>query len=222
MPFGTYQSICPLHPLVTLHPFYILSVTARTPSNQRRRFTRLSMHCIKLWRDFLVHAFAFPSVLSTPMKDYFHKNHVSFDPFKLLDSYSAYSDSTLHTIGVYVPAKGFSHLQTSSFTDVTLSIANYEFIALVLSFLLAHHLDPSADHVYLFVDNQNAESWSRYLSGINCQLPCWGYLTSSSLLHTPFGQTSPFPCMHMSHSFIVHSYHLSEWALCFCSAKANI
>ena len=119
------------------------------------------MHCIKLWREFLVHAFSFPSTLSTPTKDYFHNNHASFDPFKLLDSYSAYSDSTLHTIGVYVPSKGFLHLQTSSFTDSPLSIANYEFIALILSFLLALHVNPSADHVHLFVDNQNAESWSR-------------------------------------------------------------
>ena len=169
---GLTNRYAPFIPLLRFTPSIFYRLLRGPPSNHRRRFTRLSMHCVKLWRDFLVHAFTFPSVLSTPMEDYFHNNHVSFDPFKLLDSYSAYSDSTLHTIGVYVPAKRFLHLQTSSFTDVTLSIANYEFIALVLSFLLAHHLDPLADHVHLFVDNQNAESWSRYLSGTNCQLPC--------------------------------------------------
>ena len=158
---GLTNRYAPFIPLLRFTPSIFYRLLRGPPSNQRRRFTRLSMHCIKLWREFLVHAFSFPSTLSTPMTDYFHNNHASFDPFKLLDSYSAYSDSTLHTIGVYVPSKGFLHLQTSSFADSPLSIANYEFIALILSFLLALHVNPSADHVHLFVDNQNAESWSR-------------------------------------------------------------
>ena len=48
----------------------------------------------------------------------------------------------------------------SSFGGSHLSIAVLEFIAAISAFLFALYLKPSSDHVHLFIDNQNAISWS--------------------------------------------------------------
>ena len=130
-------------------------------SSNRRRFTHLSVHYVDLWRDYLVYAFDNPSILSTTMVDYFHNSTSSFDPKSLVAVYSSYSDATLHTLGVFVPNLGWCKIEVASFTTLQISIANLEFIALFLSFLLAHKLSPASTHIHLYVDNQNAEAWSR-------------------------------------------------------------
>jgi hypothetical protein len=73
----------------------------------------------------------------------------------------SYSDATLEVIGLFVPKLGWCEISVSSFSDTHPSIANLEFVALILSFLLAHQLQPKERHIHLFVDNQNAQAWSR-------------------------------------------------------------
>ena len=141
------------------HVFYRL---LRGPSRTHtRRFTRVSLPFVKLWRSFLIHAFSYSRILSTPCSDYFHNCSESYNPLLLVSQYSSYSDATLHTLGLFVPCMGWCQIEVSEFATVPVSIALLEFIAFILSFLFAHHLNPHARHIHLYIDNQNAESWSR-------------------------------------------------------------
>jgi hypothetical protein len=148
-------------PLLRYTPTVFYRILRGHHFSNRRRFTQTAIHYVQLWRDFLVLAFSNPSILSTSMIDYFHNSPPSYDPLLLFDIYSSFSDATLHTIGIYVPNKGWSQIDVSSFTTEEVSIANLEFIAYILSFLLAYKLSPQIKHIHLYVDNQNAEAWSR-------------------------------------------------------------
>ena len=133
----------------------------RGPTRRMLRFSTVSLHSVALWRHYLETAFHYSGILSTPCIDYYHNNRISYNPLLLQNTYSAYSDATLLIIGLYVPNKGFSQIFVKDFTSQSISIANLEFIAFILAFILANKLNPSEKHIHLYIDNQNAEAWSR-------------------------------------------------------------
>ena len=171
----------------TSHVFYRL---LRGPPRSRvRSFSKNSLPFVTLWRAFLFHAFSHAHILSTPTYDYFHNCSDSYNPELLVSTFSSYSDSTLHTIGLYVPLYGWCEVSVSDFaSDSSFSIAILEFVAVILSFMFAHQLKPDEHSIHLYVDNQNAESWSRgrFHSDSNLLL---GLITFNSILQTKLSVT---------------------------------
>ena len=151
----------------------------------RRRFTNLTIFTVQLWREYLIYAFNHSSILSTPCFEFFHNSPEAYNPALLADSFASYSDATLTVIGVFVPNLGWCEVIVSAFTDSAHSIANLEFIALILSFFLAHFLNPAQKHIHLFVDNQNAQAWAsgviRNDSNLSISLTCINSFLQSSL-----------------------------------------
>ena len=147
-------------PLLRYTPSVFYRLLRGHPTRSRR-LSRLAISTITLWRHFLRFAFDYPSVLTTSMPDFFHNSPGSYDPSLLQGFYASYSDATLSVLGLFVPSLGWCEILVNSFTSLPVSIANLEFLAFILSYLFAHHLTPAATHIHLFVDNQNAETWSR-------------------------------------------------------------
>jgi hypothetical protein len=123
--------------------------------------TRSAISVISLWRSILQLAFTRPTILTTPIWE-FYLTGCSSPPFPLLphrDFSSVYTDATLSDIGLFVDQLGWCHIPVKSFTDSNPPIAILEFIAAILGFIFAIHLQPSP-HVHIYIDNQNAGSWS--------------------------------------------------------------
>jgi hypothetical protein len=99
-----------------------------------------------------------------------------------------------------LPVSDFYH-------ESTLSIAVLEFIALILSFMFAHQLRPDEHSIHLYVDNQNAESWSRgrFHSDSNLLL---GLITFNSLLQTKLSVTQTRAYIRSEHN--VHADSISR------------
>ena len=140
----------------TSYVFYALMRNSKHLINLNRN----SINAIQLWRSYLQYAFTSPHVLSSPIQEYFlHTSDLANNPYILSSFYSIYSDATLHSIGLYNEF-GWCHISVNSFCDTELPIAIVEFFAAIAAFLFALSLKPSASHVHLFIDNQNAISWS--------------------------------------------------------------
>ena len=123
--------------------------------------TRSAITVISLWRSVLQLAFTSPTILTTPIWE-FYLTSCGPPPFPLpshRELYSVYTDATLEDIGLYVDQLGWCHISVESFNASGLTIATLEFFAAILGFLFAIHLQPSP-HVHIFIDNQNAGSWS--------------------------------------------------------------
>ena len=132
------------------------------PSRLVRRLSHAQLDCISSWRHYLVLSFSHASLLSTSCYDYYHN---SPDPRDLAEfgfnNYVCYTDATPSTIGLFVPQLGWCQCLLSSFVPDVWSIANVEMLGLILGFAFAVFLSPSQSSVHMFIDNQNAEAWSR-------------------------------------------------------------
>ena len=132
------------------------------PSRSVRRLSHAQLDCISSWRNFLVLSFSHASLLSTPCYDYYHNSPDSRDLAEFgFNAYSCYTDATPSTIGLFVPRLGWCQCLLSSFVSDIWSIANVEMLGLILGFAFSVFLSPSQPSVHMFIDNQNAEAWSR-------------------------------------------------------------
>jgi hypothetical protein len=132
------------------------------PARLVRRLSHAQLDCISSWRHFLVLSFSHSSLLSTPCYDYYHNAPDSRDLSEFgLNAYCCYTDATPTTIGLFVPGLGWCQCLLSSFVSDVWTIANVEMLGLILGFAFAVFLSPSEPSVHMFIDNQNAEAWSR-------------------------------------------------------------
>jgi hypothetical protein len=132
------------------------------PKRLVRRLSYAQLDCISSWRHFLILSFSRSSLLSTPCYDYFHNSPDSRDLSEFgFHPYCCYTDATLSTIGLFAPGLGWCQCRLSEFVPGDWIIANVEMLGLILGFAFAVFLSPSQPSVHMFVDNQNAEAWSR-------------------------------------------------------------
>ena len=149
-----------LIPLLRPTPYVFYALLRQRSTSINLSSSALSV--IRLWRHYLIFAFSHPSVLSTPIPEFYYNSSLSGS--RNMSAWSptvVFSDATLHSLGIYLQDIGWCHISVSDFTHLQPSIAILEFIAAILAFLFVHRLSPPASaHVHLFIDNQNAEAWS--------------------------------------------------------------
>jgi hypothetical protein len=142
----------------------------RGRTHRARSLSIIQIECIKLWRSFLLFAFTHSSVLSSTMYEVYH-NNANVYPIsrRATTGPTCYTDAELQTLGSFVPHLGFCqiHLIDLLPSGTTLSIAHYELIAFIITFLLAIFLNDPCTSIHIFVDNTNALSWSTGRIGTN-------------------------------------------------------
>ena len=135
-----------------------------------RRLSKIQVDCIKLWRSVLSFAFFNSTVLSTSFIDVLQNDCVDVAGESAMNinatNYTVFTDSTLHTMGVFVPLRGWVSIHLDSLTNNTTDsydIAHLELLALIIGFWFAKFLAPNEAKIHVFIDNQNALRWSQGL-----------------------------------------------------------
>lgn len=144
--------------------FFILLKGAMRPA---RRLSKIQVDCITLWRSVLSYAFCNSSVLSTSFVDVLYNDRSDVEGSNAMSinalTYTVFTDSTLHTMGVYVPLRGWLSIPLNSLTEKNdiYDIAHVELLALIIGFWFAKFLAPNEARIHVFIDNQNALLWSQ-------------------------------------------------------------
>jgi hypothetical protein len=75
-------------------------------------------------------------------------------------------------MGAYVPNLGFCQVHLADIFEDTksLTIAHYELLAFIITFLFTMFLNPTSTAIHIFIDNQNAMAWSSGQIGTNDHL----------------------------------------------------
>ena len=123
---------------------------------------------IVLWRCMLRSALTHASILQTPFsavislsKEYRHLAYQRADVVAYSDASGREkgpNGSTLpEAIGVFVPGVAWLFFE---WPEDAVPIACIELLASIIAYLLVNFLLPNAKHCHLYIDNQNAISWS--------------------------------------------------------------
>jgi len=128
-----------------------------------RRFNTQQVQLTQLWRDYLYYAYNHATILTTTMHDIYYNDPTAGSIAPVPPGAHAYSDSTMNTLGLYVPEHGWCAVTVKDIigtTTVTPTIAHLEFLAFLLTYLLIKTIQPHQPHYHIYIDNQNALAWA--------------------------------------------------------------
>jgi len=123
---------------------------------------------ITLWRSVLASAVTHASILQTTFQAVISLSKEYRSSAALRADVVAYSDASgrerglngitiPEAIGVYIPGHAWLFFE---WPEDVVPIACIELLAAIIAYLLVHFLLPNAKHCHLYIDNQNAISWS--------------------------------------------------------------
>ena len=143
--------------------------TIRGGKGTYRILSQRQVDDILLWRSVLFVAFSHADVLRTTFsavislsKEYRHLAHLKADSIAFSDAsgreLSTSDAPSLHeAIGVYIPGVAWLFWE---WPEDVIPIACIELLASIVAYMLCVHLLPDSKHCHLYIDNQNAISWS--------------------------------------------------------------
>ena len=140
----------------------------RSGRGTHRCLSQRQIDDIFLWRSVLVSAVTHSKLLQTSFsavislsKEYRHLAYIRANGVAYSDASGreVTSESVIirEAIGVYVPGRGYLFWE---WPLDTVPIACIELLASIIAYLLTNYLLPNVTHCHLYIDNQNAISWS--------------------------------------------------------------